>query len=241
MPNDKHPEAVEVAVEGGALPVDVYRPSSGEGAGLVLCQEIFGVTDFIADAARALAAQGYTVHVPHFYWRLSPPGEPAEVVGGGGETALSRGMELAQAVDWQFAVADAKAALEAAKAHPATGGRAGLFGYCWGGGLAFATAAVSEPDALVSYYGSALPMLLDLAPAVTVPSVHHFGTADAFIPLEAQARIRAAVERDGVEWHEWEGAGHAFSNPLPEYHHEVADRGAWEVTTSWLAENFPAR
>ena len=56
---------------------------------------------------------------------------------------------------------------------PGTGGRAALLGFCYGGGLAYAAASGVEPpeapDALVSYYGSALPTLLERAtsPAAT--------------------------------------------------------------------------
>ena len=37
-----------------------------------------------------------------------------------------------------------------------TGGT-GVIGFCFGGGLAFNVAAVADPDALVSYYGSGTP------------------------------------------------------------------------------------
>lgn len=47
------------------------------------------------------------------------------------------------------------------------------------GGLAFNVAAVSRPDVLVRYYGSALTQLVELAPKVTAPSLHHLGNTDA--------------------------------------------------------------
>lgn len=238
---EQQPERLDVNTPDGPLPVDVFRPAGGNGAGIVLCQEIFGITEFMRQVARRLASElGYTVFLPHFYWRQATPGEPAEAVEGGGEAALHRGMALAQGCDWGLAVDDALATVEAARNDAATGGRVALYGYCWGGGLAFAAAAAGTPDALVSYYGSALPSLLELAPDVTAPSLHHFGTADSFIPVPEQERIRASVTRDGVEWHSWEGAGHAFSNPLPDFHHREADEGAWAVTAEWLTREFPA-
>src|SRR3546814_6163668 len=39
-----------------------------------------------------------------------------------------------------------------------------LVGFCYGGGVAFNVAAIEPVDALVSFYGSALPNLLELAP-----------------------------------------------------------------------------
>ena len=123
-------------------------------------------------------------------------------------------------------------------------------GFCYGGGLAFSAAAsAAEEDrpvsTLVSYYGSALPTLLDRAEAVDVPSLHHFGTADAFIPLEQVERIREAVTADGareqVRFMLHEGAGHAFDNPHPGLHHAGAAEAAWQQTLGFLAEALPVR
>ncbi|MGH3658939.1 MAG: dienelactone hydrolase family protein, partial [Micromonosporaceae bacterium] len=97
------------------------------------------------------------------------------------------------------------------------------------------------PAVLVSYYGSALPQLLDLAPQVTCPSLHHVGTADDFIPADAVQAITAAVTADGgpaqVELHE--GANHAFDNPDIAFHHPEASARAWQQTTTFLARELP--
>ena len=94
-----------------------------------------------------------------------------------------------------------------------TGG-VGLIGFCFGGGLAFNVAAEDEVDVLVSYYGSSLADLIDLAREVDVPSLHHFGTADAFIPAETFGQVRAAVTAAGAQFETYEGANHAFDNPI---------------------------
>ena len=69
-------------------------------------------------------------------------------------------------LDWDRAVADGVAAVAALRDHPAVDGGVGVLGFCFGGGMAFNVAAVAEPkpDALVSYYGSALPNLLGSPP-----------------------------------------------------------------------------
>ena len=118
-----------------------------------------------------------------------------------------------------------------------------------GGGLAFATTARAiregrAPRALVSFYGSALPGLLELAPAVDVPSFHAFGTADAFIPMDQVEQIRDAVTaggtREQVRFELYEGAGHAFDNPHPGLHHPDASRQAWADATAFLEETLSA-
>ncbi|WP_409516501.1 dienelactone hydrolase family protein, partial [Achromobacter sp.] len=42
-------------------------PAAGHGPGLVLCQEIFGVNDFMRRAAQLLAEEGYVVLVPDLF------------------------------------------------------------------------------------------------------------------------------------------------------------------------------
>jgi len=139
-----------------------------------------------------------------------------------------------QRLPWADAVADTAAAVRRLRGDDAVVGKVGLVGFCYGGGLAFAVAAGEPVDALVSYYGSALPNLLELAPAVTTPSLHHFGEADSFIPIDVVGQVRDAVDRDGVEFHTYPGADHAFDNPRPEFHHPEASALAWERTLEFL-------
>ena len=56
--------------DGGTMPAFIARPASGGGPGLVLLQEIFGVTEYIQSRARDLANLGYVVLVPELYWRI---------------------------------------------------------------------------------------------------------------------------------------------------------------------------
>ena len=229
-----------VPVTGGEVPADLYLPEAGTGPGLVLFQEIFGVTAYIRSRAQDLADLGYVVLVPHLYWRIGD-----EVVSEATD-GLPRAMELVGQLDWDAAVADGAASLDALQHLPAVDGPVGLLGFCFGGGLAFTVAAVTAeagagPDALVSYYGSALPNLLGLAPQVSAPSLHHFGLDDAYIPVETVREIESAVTaaHDDVTFLTYAGAGHAFDNPSPVFHHPGASQEAWAATTAWLAEQLP--
>ncbi|WP_406830888.1 dienelactone hydrolase family protein [Pedococcus sp. KACC 23699] len=240
MATTSSPEVLSVDVEGGSMPADLHLPASGAGPGIVLYQEIFGVTEYISSRAADLAALGYVVLVPHLYWRLGDP-----VVEEGGE-GLPRAMELMGQFDWEAGVRDGVAALAAVRDRPEVRGPAGVVGFCFGGGMAFNVAAAAgadraAPDALVSYYGSALPSLLGIAPQVTSPSLHHFGLEDAYIPVETVGEIEAAVTaaNDDVTFLTYEGAGHAFDNPSPMFHHEAASSQAWVTTESWLLEKLP--
>lgn len=217
---------VEIEVDGGALPVHVWSPESGSGPGIVLVQEIFGISPYVRDRAADLAAAGFRVHVPDLYWRLGLP--PLD------ESApdlLQQAMERMGTLPWEHAVADAVTAVQ----HLRVATRSvGLLGFCYGGGVAFNAAALEPVDALVSFYGSALPNLLGLAPSVTVPSQHHFGEADTFVPMPVIEQIRDALSRPGTEFHLYPGAGHAFDNTRPEFHHAQASALAWDRTLQFL-------
>lgn len=227
---------IRIPVDGGDLPADLHLPAGGRGPGIVLFQEIFGVSPYVTDRAADLAGLGYVVLVPHVYWRQGDP-----VIDGA--DALPRAMAAMGQVEWPVAVADGTAALAALRARPEVDGPAGLLGFCFGGGLAFAVAAAAGPDFLVSYYGSALPNLLELAPAVRGPSLHHFGLADAYLTPDVVERITAAVTAGGADTTvlTYPGAGHAFDNPAPDFHHAPAAERAWAATAEWLAEHAPTR
>lgn len=233
-----------VPVTGGDLPADLHLPPSGQGPGIVLLQEIFGVTGYISGRARDLASQGYVVLVPHIYWRLG------DQVVSEAQDGLPEAMGLLQRLDWDAAVGDASAAVAALRERDEVQGPVGVLGFCFGGGLAFAVAAATadeaaqdgaRPDALVSYYGSALPDLLGQASKVTLPSLHHFGLADDYIPQAKVREIEDAVTGGGRDttFLTYAGAGHAFDNPSPLFHHAQASKQAWVATEQWLAEHLP--
>ena len=225
-------DILTLPTESGDLPVHRWLPPAGTGPGVLLLQEIFGLSSYIRTRAADLAAAGYVVFAPELFWRLPD----ARV----GEDDVTGGMALAQQLPWEDALADARTTMDALRAAPEATGPIGLVGFCYGGGLAFNLAAQTVPDALVSYYGSALPTLLPLAREVTAPSLHHFGTADQFIPAETVQQIRDAVSagHPRVQFFTYDGAGHAFDNPSPQFHHEQAAALAWQRTLAFLGAHL---
>jgi carboxymethylenebutenolidase len=168
------------------MPAHVWHPPKGSGPGILVLQEIFGVSAHIERRAADLAALGYVVVAPEIFWRLGVSRVEE------GPHAFEEAYALLQRTDWAAAVQDAGRALERLRAMPAVSGGVGVVGFCYGGGLGFDVAADFGPDVLVSYYGSALPVLLGLAPPepgiptlaagqVTAASLHHFGLADSFL------------------------------------------------------------
>ncbi len=227
---------VEVATPDGPMPAQLWLPPGGSGPGVLLLQEIFGVSPYIQRRAGDLAAAGYAVLAPELYWRVDPAPITESADG-----ALQAAMDRVTRLDWPTTVSDAVAALEDLRARPQVRGGVAALGFCFGGGLAFNVAAVAPVQALVSYYGSALPGLLDLAPAVTAPSLHHVGTADQYLDASAVQAIRAAVTgtQNPAELVTYEGADHAFDNDDFVLHHPQASELAWTRTLEFLGRHLP--
>jgi carboxymethylenebutenolidase len=218
------------------MPARLWLPPSGRGPALLLLQEIFGVSAYIQRRGAELAEAGYVVLAPELYWRLD-----ATAIDESGPGAIEEAMGRVQRLDWPTTVQDAVAALHHLRARDEVRGGTGVIGFCFGGGLAFNVAAVEEVNALVSYYGSALPGLLDLAPQVTAPSLYHFGTADDYLDAATVAKIREAVTSAGapVEFETYEGANHAFDNDVFVLHHPEASALAWQRTLAFLGRRLP--
>jgi carboxymethylenebutenolidase len=220
----------------GAFGAHLALPAGGGGPGLVLIHEIFGVNDYVRDAARRFAGLGYVVLAPDLFWRTQPGLEL-----GHDEAGLQAGLAASAQLDAELAVADAIAALEALRARPeVTGGRAGVAGFCLGGTLAYRVAACADPDVAVVYYGSGIPGALGDAVAITCPTIMHWGGADPYIPRAQVDAVAATAAAHGrIECHVHEGAGHAFDNPAPMFADPAARAAAWELTAAFLARELP--
>ncbi len=225
--------------DGGSMPAFVALPGSGRGPGLVVLQEIFGVTDYMQRRARDLAELGYVAVVPELYWRLGPHITTDETTPAGLQDAFGyfARLDQAQAAD------DAVAALEHVRGMRVTGGKAGVLGFCLGGRIAYEVGVLSTPDVVVSYYGAGIADQLDDATQLACPVIFHFGGADPYLPPEQAERIqRAFASRPGAEVHMHPGANHAFDNfNSPMFYTPSASKAAWPVTTAFLERNFPAR
>jgi len=224
-------ESVEVQTGSGPMPALRWTPVGGTGPGILLLQEIFGLSSYIRRRGAALAAAGYVVLARELYWRLDEPAideaDPHAV-----EVAMGR----ASALDWETTVGDAVVTLEHLRGMDEVSDRVGIVGFCFGGGLGFNVAAEAKADALVSYYGSAIPGLLELAPRERLPSLYHFGLADDYIDPATVAAVREAVTAGDapVTFETYEGANHAFDNDDFYFFHPEASALAWERTLEFL-------
>jgi carboxymethylenebutenolidase len=222
------------ATDGGQFEAFCALPESGSGPGILLFQEIFGINDNIRDLATRLASEGYVVLAPDMFWRLEPRFERKD------ESGIGDAFAMVQKFDFNQGVEDIQATHAHLLSMPECSGKVGAVGFCLGGGLAFAAAALSRvdgkgPDAAVCYYGSPVNSLLEHADKATCSLMFHYGDDDAFIPTNLIEDVeRAFAGREDVVVHHYD-AGHAFSNnDAPSMWNEAAANAAWERTLEFF-------
>lgn len=226
--------------DGNRFSSSLSLPESGTGPGLVVVQEIFGLTPYVKGVCDRLAGLGYVALAPDLYSRL----EPDLVLDEHLPDSLPRAFQAMQRLDVPQAVDDATVTLEHLRAVPEVQGhRVGIIGFCLGGGIAYMVAAASDPAVAVCYYGSAIPGALDLAPLVTCPILFHFGEDDTFISTaQRRAVAHEFAGRRHVELHLHPHAGHAFDNhDSAMFSRPQAAAQAWEQTKAFLEYHLPPR
>ena len=120
--------------DGAEIAVYHVEPEGERRGGLVLIQEIFGVTDHIREQCDEYAADGYEVLAPSLYDR-EHPGFEAEYTG----SDLERAIELARTLHpFDLSLKDAQTCIDALKGK----GPVFITGYCYGGSV---RATISRP------------------------------------------------------------------------------------------------
>jgi carboxymethylenebutenolidase len=200
------------------------QPAEGTAkGGIVILQEIFGVTDQLKGIAQTYAAQGYDVAIPALFDRQQPGAVIPFDEG-------PKGRDLMLAADLEETMRDTDAAVQALKAK---GHKVGVMGFCWGGGLALRAAQKLDVDAAVAFYGTRLPQYLDSP--LKAPLLGHFGTKDDHTPKEMLDEAQEYLPE--MEMHMYE-AGHAFANDArPSYVPEAAAL-AHERTLAFFAKHL---
>jgi|SRR5690606_3711037 len=178
--------------------LDAYRatPSGEPVAGVVIVQEVFGLTPHIRSVVERYADEGFVAVAPALFDRV----ERGLVLD---YSELERGRAAMGRLEWPNTLADVQAAITALGEVPA-----GIVGFCWGGTVAHVAAADLPISAAVSYYGSAIVRVLDKRPKC--PVLYHFGDRDQSIPPDSIERIREA-NPTGI-YHVYAGAGHGFDS-----------------------------
>jgi carboxymethylenebutenolidase len=232
-----HGQRVErVSTPDGSFGMTVWVPEAGHGPGMLLLQEVFGVSDYIRAVGKDLAGLGYVVAAPDLFWRIKPEHDAAH-----DEQGLTESLALGARFDFERGVDDAAAAFDSLAGLPEVRGGLGVLGFCLGGTIAYFLAARVHAAAVVSFYGSGVPGALGLLAGIDSPLQFHFGGSDPYIPRDQVARVEAAAaDRDNVEMLIEEDAGHAFHNrKAPMFYNPEPAGRAWRETEEFLARHLP--
>jgi carboxymethylenebutenolidase len=156
-----------------------------------------------------LAQDGFIAIVPDFLSGKGPNGGGTDELGAGVGQAI-------QALTPADVVARLNAAMDYGKKLPASNGKTGVIGFCWGGARSFAYAAAQPAlNVAIVYYGEApgsADKTLDTTLAnVKAPVIGLYAGNDARIGATVPA-TEEAMKKLGksYEVHTYEGAGHGF-------------------------------
>jgi carboxymethylenebutenolidase len=212
------------AADGFSLAVFRATPKQPARGGLVILQEIFGLTDQLKGVVRAYARDGYDTIFPCVYDRVAPGtvvpfNEP------------DRGRDLAYGLPLDKVMLDIAAAAKAVdNPHGVS-----VLGFCWGGGVIVRAAAELNLRGAIAFYGTRLPTYLDRKPQC--PLLFHFGKTDPNSTPEIIEQVRAAFP--SAETYIYE-AGHAFANDVRPAYVESAAKLARERSLAFLAKQHAA-
>jgi len=205
------------------------RPKGDEKLpGVVIIHENRGLVPHIQDVARRVALEGFLAMAPD---ALSP-------IGGTPEDP-DKARELIGKLDGPSTTQNYVAAVRYLKTHPASTGKVGVVGFCWGGALANQV-AVDSPDvlAVVPFYGRQ-PATEDV-PKIKASLQLHYAGLDEGINKGIPA-YEAALKKASVDYniYMYDGAQHAFLNDTSaERYNKEAAQLAWQRTISFLKEKL---
>jgi carboxymethylenebutenolidase len=227
-------EMVTFPSNGGQAEGYLAVPESGQGPGVVVIQEWWGLNQQIKEVCDRYAAEGFVALAPDLYR--------------GTEVSLQEPDEAAKtmmALNIEQAAKDMAGTVDYLQGHDAvTSDGVGATGFCIGGGLALwlATLRPEAVKAVVSYYGiipwpAAQPDYSKLQAAVQ----GHYAENDDFADPASVRKLEEELNGLGksVEFFTYPDTDHAFANHhRPEVFNEEHSQTAWERTIAFLGQHL---
>jgi len=213
----------------GEVRAYLVRPKGDEKRpGIVVIHENRGLVPHIEDVARRVALEGFLAIAPDALTPLGGTPEDPE-----------KAPSLMQKLDGKSTVENYLAAVRYLKTHPASTGKVGAVGFCWGGTMANQL-AVNSPDllAVAPYYGGQ-PASEDV-PKIKASLLLHYAGNDERVNKGIPG-YEAALKKANVDYklYMYEGAQHAFNDDTtPARYNKEAAQLAWQRTLSFLKEKL---
>lgn len=226
-------EMVTFPSNGGEAQGYLAVPDRGQGPGVVVIEEWWGLNQQIKEVCDRYASEGFVALAPDLYGREVPIGEPDEAA------------QMMMALNIEKAAKDLAGTVDFLQRHDAVSGSGiGVVGFCAGGGLALWLATL-RPDAVkavVPYYGivpwpAVQPDYSELQAAVQ----GHYAEEDDFADPETVRQLEEQLRGLGkdVEFYIYPGTDHAFSNHhRPDVFHEEHSETAWQRTIDFFRRHL---
>jgi carboxymethylenebutenolidase len=219
---------VEFEANGGTAKGYLAEPE-GDGPGLILLGEWWGLDDNTRELVDNFAKEGFVTVAPDLY-------------GGSTTEEPDEAQKQLMAMNMVEAEKEMRGAVKFVLDHPKCNGQVGSVGFCAGGGLSI-WAAASNPQigAAVTYY-YVMPHGKPDFSKIKAPVLGHFGTNDDFVSVDDAKALEQEMQAAGVDaaFEYYERAGHAFANShdrLGTYDEGHAKK-AWDKTVSFLKQNL---
>ncbi len=184
------------ATDGHSFDILRAQPAADKAVGgLIILQEIFGLTPYLTGVCDYWATHGFEVIAPALFDRVTQ-----KTVVPYNQPVVGRGLADQCALD--TTMLDISACLEdLRRRHTAVT----ALGFCWGGGLAYEAASRLPLSAAVCVYPTRMAAYIDHTPKC--PVQFHFGLHDDHVPPLMRARIAATNPNGKIHLY---NAGHAF-------------------------------
>ena len=220
--------------DGESFDAYIARPDGEPSAAIVVIQEIFGVNAGIRRKCDKLAEEGYLAIAPDLFWRLTPGVELDPDV----EPEFNKALDLMGKFNQDQGIRDIQSTIEYVRDFTQSG-KVGAVGYCLGGRLAYMTAARTDVDATVGYYGVGIDELLREKEAIANPLMLHIPTEDGFVDKETQQAMHDGLDdHPKVTLHDYEGLDHGFATEFGKRRAEDAAELADSRTADFVKKHL---
>jgi carboxymethylenebutenolidase len=207
-------------IDGFTFPALAANANGTPRGGVVVLQEIFGLSGHIADMCGVFAAAGYEVIAPSLFDRVE-----TDFQAGHDPEGIKKGIAAVMSSPWPQVTSDIQAAIDALP-QPCY-----VTGFCYGGAATWMAAAqCTGLKAASCFYGRLIADLSDNKP--TIPVMLHYGARDASIPPENVERVRLAAPDSPLYLYD---AGHGFCRDGSNDFHEPSRALAVKRTLDWFA------
>ena len=203
-------------------------PESGNGAGVIVIQEWWGLVDHIKDLADRFAAEGFVALAPDFFHGATTD-EPDEA------------QRLLMGLAMDRAAKDIQGAAQyLAGRKDVEGTRVGVVGFCMGGSLALWSGALADEVKVAVGFYPGIPwekMSPTWGNYTNKSAMVHASEEDGTSKADGiQAAVKGIEEAGGdVEVYDYPGSSHAFFNDQrPEVHSKEHSEQAWRRTLDLL-------